>query len=176
MPRRPVPASSAGRRANGLAPTLVTLALVLSGCSVPPRTLDETTNPSLPSGYNWKKEIANWMKRAFVEPASLRSVTIADPVPIDAQFFTGWLVCVEVDARTRNGGYMGPRRFALGFATSASKDGTGKTVTSATLVTPDDSRRLSPVECDRRPLAWTPWPEWERSLEPPSPKRRSRPG
>ena len=75
--------------------------------------------------------------------------------------------------------YLGPRRFALGFLTSENKDGTGKVSTAATFIAPNDyflGRGLSASECDRHPLQWTPWPSWQRSSEPPSPKKPPDPG
>lgn len=160
-------------RRFSLGPALA-LALVLSGCVGQPRTLDTITNPPIPPTYDWKKNIADWMKSAFVEPASLRSVMISDPVATEAPS-ANWLVCLELDARARNGDYMGPRRFALGVLTTEYKDPTGKITTVAALVTPDSSGRLSAIECDKQPLRWTAWPNWQQSSAPPSPKKPSAP-
>src|SRR3954447_1790304 len=100
--------------------------LALASCiAAQPCTLDERTNPPIPATYNWtynwKKAIAEWMKGAFVEPSSLRSVMISDPVAIDLMAAATWMVWVEVAARAKGGDYMGPRRFALGFLTAQSK-------------------------------------------------------
>src|SRR5690349_6569722 len=108
-----------GRFAHSIA-ALSTLALT-SCIAAQPRTLDERTNPPIPATYDWKKAIAEWMKGAFVESSSLRSVMITDPVAIDVAAAATWMVCLNVDARAEGGDYMGPRRFALGFLTIQSR-------------------------------------------------------
>jgi hypothetical protein len=163
-------------KANGFIPLVAGLAL--AGCLAQPRVIDARTHPPLPPNYEWRKHVADWMKNAFADPASLRGVMVSDPVAIDTASAATWLVCLEADVRGSDGAYLGPRRFALGFLTSENKDGTGKVSTAATFIAPNDyflGRGLSASECDRHPLHWTPWPSWQRSSEPPSPKKRPDP-
>ena len=152
--------------------------LALASCiAAQPRTLDETTNPPLPetATYNWKKAIAEWMKGAFVESSSLRSVMITDPVAIDLAVAATWMVCVEVDARAKGGDYMGPRRFALGFLTTRSRasvlDPNSKMITSVTPLFPPTDGQIPATECDRPSLHWRPWPDWARAAEQPKTKK-----
>src|SRR5689334_16931063 len=98
------------------------------------------------------------MKGAFVEPSALRSVMITDPVAVDLAAPATWLVCVEVDAQASGGGYMGPRRFALGFLTVQSRasilDPNSKTITSVAAYFPPTAGQIPAAECDMcgRPL------------------------
>jgi hypothetical protein len=159
-----------------LAPSIaVVSALALASCIAQPRTLDERTNPPIPATYNWRKTVAEWMRGAFIEPASLRSVMISDPVAVDLSSPATWLVCVEVDAQASGGGYMGPRRFALGFLTVQSRasilDPNSKPITSVAAYFPPTAGQIPAAECDRPSLRWTPWPEWQRTLNP-DPKKR----
>ncbi len=151
-------------------PAVALLALALAGWSEP-RALDATSNPPIPASYDWRKALATWIKAAFAEPASLRGVRITEPAIIDHPSGATWLVCLEADVKGADGAYLGPRRFAIGFATSDARDGTGKVTTSASIITPDDNRRLAAAECKRPTLVWTAWPGWERTLEPAKRKR-----
>ena len=117
------------------------------------------------------------MKKAFSEPASLRSVMISDPVAIDDPGSPAtWLVCVELDPRAGTGDYMGPRRFALGFQTvpptDVQKASDPKATTSVQFISPATQQQISRLQCDRQNLQWRPWPDWERSSNPPGGKKR----
>ena len=139
-------------KANGFIPLVAGLAL--AGCLAQPRVIDARTHPPLPQS---DASVAERLKTASAAT---------------------WLVCLEADVRGGDGAYLGPRRFALGFLTSENKDGTGKVSTAATFIAPNDyflGRGLSASECDRHPLHWTLWPSWQRSSEPPSPKKRPDP-
>jgi len=150
--------------------------LALASCiAAQPCTLDERTNPPIPATYNWKKAIAEWMKGAFVEPSSLRSVMISDPVAIDLMAAATWMVWVEVAARAKGGDYMGPRRFALGFLTAQSKasllDPNNKITRSVSPLFPPTQGQIPASECDRPSLHWRSWPDWARAAEPPKAKK-----
>src|SRR3954464_12610503 len=136
--------------------------------SVPGRALELRSSPPIPSSFNLKKTVADWIKSSFVEAPSLRSVMISDPVPIDLPSSSAnWLVCIELDARAKGGDYMGPRRFALGFQVSeptAEQRGINpKASTTVVLIPPNYEGRLPAFECDRYPLQWRPGPDWARS-------------
>jgi len=147
--------------------------------SVPGRALELRSSPPIPSSFNLKKTVADWIKSSFVEAPSLRSVMISDPVPIDLPSSSAnWLVCIELDARAKGGDYMGPRRFALGFQVSeptAEQRGINPTApTTVVLIPPNYEGRLPAFECDRYPLQWRPWPDWARSSDPAAAKRHGR--
>ena len=147
--------------------------------SVPGRALELRSSPPIPSSFNLKKTVADWIKSSFVEAPSLRSVMISDPVPIDLPSSSAnWLVCIELDARAKGGDYMGPRRFALGFQVSeptAEQRGINpKASTTVVLIPPNYEGRLPAFECDRYPLQWRPWPDWARSSDPAAAKRHGR--
>src|SRR3954470_1162000 len=146
--------------------------------SVPGRALELRSSPPIPSSFNLKKTVADWIKSSFVEAPSLRSVMISDPVPIDLPSSSAnWLVCIELDARAKGGDYMGPRRFALGFQVSeptAEQRGINPTApTTVVLIPPNYEGRLPAFECDRYPLQWRPWPDWARSSDPAAGRKKN---
>lgn len=122
-------------------------ALALSGCA-----FDRTPNFAVAPGAakippDYRRKIADWARRTYAEPSSVRLLAIADPVPIrTTEGAALWLVCVEIDANARGGAPMGPRKVAIGF---------------------DQARMSAPLErsaidlrnedCDARALAWRAW-------------------
>jgi hypothetical protein len=154
---------------------IVLLALV--GCEMAPRSLDATTHPPIPPSYNWRKDVADWMKKRFNEPASLRGVMVSDPVVIDDPASPAtWLVCVELDPRSSTGAYMGPRRFALGFRTAnptdAQRAANPKAAATVQFISAGTPQQISRVQCESQVLQWRAWPDWERASNPPAGKKR----
>jgi hypothetical protein len=155
----------------------LTVLLALAGCEMAPRSLDATTHPPIPTSYNWRKDVADWMKKTFNEPASLHSVMISDPVVIDDPASPAtWLVCVELDPRSGSGAYMGSRRFALGFQTTHPTDvqraANPKAVTAVQFISAGTPQQISRAQCESQGLRWQAWPDWERASNPPVGKKR----
>jgi hypothetical protein len=101
-----------------------------------------------PLGPGYRARIADWAKSFYAEPRTLRGTRITDPKLIRDR--TGrliWLVCIEADARARDGGYMGPQRQAFGFAPNY-------------FSAPLERNRATIVrqDCDDPTLLWQPWP------------------
>ena len=87
--------------------TCVTIAM-LAGCA----SLDQP-NMSLgtfPADY--KITIRKEVLRSFVDPYSIRSVSISAPIRSSMGEPNGWLVCLEANAKNRMGGYTGLSRTA----------------------------------------------------------------
>lgn len=140
------------------------LTAALSAClpDASPLVLGEPHKTPIPADY--KAQIATWAKRYYVEPASIRGAQISEPIPVRLTSGTElWLVCVELDAAAKGGGYMGPQRVALGIA-------------SGLFLAPLErgTYQMTNAECDKRPLAWQPFPQLEHLLEAPSPSRARR--
>lgn len=131
--------------AGGLAGALV--ALGLAGCS-PAGPGGEASRADLaPIAPDYRKSIVVWARGFYADPHSLRGVMISDPVPArDGNGRLLWLVCIEADARGRDGAYLGSERQAFGFApnyVSAPLERRGASLTR------DD--------CGTRALTWRPW-------------------
>ena len=124
-------------------------ALALAGCNYnrTPNFAVEAPGHKPPPDY--RRQIAAWAARYYVEPSSVRFLGITDPAPARATGGTEfWLVCAEVDARALGGPYMGPRRIAFGFwpgQLSAPMQRSGLD--------------LKNEDCDARPLVWREWRE-----------------
>lgn len=113
---------------------LLIVALSLCGCSAPtPQEIG-----SYPANY--RATIKAYMNQTYVDPPSIRDVSISSPVEARELFMSGWLVCVQANAKNRMGGYTGLTTTAYwinrGVVTDEHEN--------------DDL-------CDRVPLA--PWPE-----------------
>lgn len=120
----------------------------------------ESNLAAIPADY--KQQILAWAKRYYVEPSSLRGAQISDPVPVvDRAGDAMWLVCIQVDARAKDGPYMGPQRAAIGIKPA---------LFSAPLER--GTALLVSHDCTRLTLRWRPWPELER-VSSPTPARVS---
>jgi hypothetical protein len=86
-----------------LIPLLAELAGVLSGCGL----IEAAQPPGEPPAGNYKALIRDYIENTFFDPYSLRDVAISFPVPGVLNFASGWIVCVEANARNRMGGYIG---------------------------------------------------------------------
>jgi len=90
----------------------MTAALTLAGCSgVTPESAAEQGNPYPP---NYRQLAAEYVKRSFIDPYSVRDGEIAAPkvamgpgILGDGSWGTPWLVCVRADAKNRMGAYAG---------------------------------------------------------------------
>ena len=47
---------------------MVAALLILAGCETLPRQFDAITHPPIPSSYDWRRDAAVWMKKAFNDP------------------------------------------------------------------------------------------------------------
>jgi hypothetical protein len=140
------------------------LTTALSAClaDTSPLVLGEPHKTPIPADY--KAQIVAWAKRYYVEPASIRGAQISEPIPVRLTSGTElWLVCVELDAAAKGGGYMGPQRVALGI---------GAGLFLAPLARAP--YQLTNAECEKRPLAWRPFPQLEHLGEPASASRARR--
>lgn len=120
--------------------------LTLAGCNYDraPNFLSGPIPAKLPPDY--RRKIVEWANRYYAEPASVRFLSISDPVPVRESFGNeNWLVCVELEARERGGPYMGPRRVAIGFGG----------VFSAPMER--SAQDLRNEDCDGRQLVWRAW-------------------
>lgn len=133
-------------------------ALALSACSPPLPPTDVTAGDLPPIAHDYRASIVAWTKRFYEEPASLRGVSISDPVLTrDSHGRLVWLVCFEGEARGRDGGYLGSEREAFGFAPN---------YVSAPLERRGSS--LSRQDCDIRPLVFRPWRDFPTLARAPS--------
>lgn len=99
--------------------------IILSGCADPPRPATPAPRPNsysfqVPTGMagpapvNYKAIVAAWARTSFVDPYSMRDVTITRPVEVTAEpGMFGWLVCLGANAKNRMGGYTGLKYHAL---------------------------------------------------------------
>lgn len=125
-------------------------ALALSACSPPLPPTDVTAGDLPPIAPDYRASIVAWSRRFYAEPASLRGVATSDPVLTrDTHGRLLWLVCFEGEARGRDGGDLGRRREAFGFAPN---------YVSAPLERRGSS--LSRQDCDIRPLVFRPWSDF----------------
>lgn len=126
--------------------------LVLSACGVSPSHEALLGAPFPPISRDYRAQIIAWAGHFYDDPHSLRATRISDPVLIrDSTGRLLWLVCIDADARARNGGYLGPTREAFGFAPNYMSSPLQRN--GATII------RQS---CDEHPLVWHRWPALER--------------
>lgn len=81
---------------------LLIVALSLCGCSATPDPQKMGPYPS-----NYRALIKVQMKETFVDPYSLRDVSISTPAGYHYFMEQGWLVCVQANAKNSLGGYTG---------------------------------------------------------------------
>jgi hypothetical protein len=141
-----------GSRLDVVRGLLLVVSLAVTACNADtrPRFLSEPLKTPISKDY--RKSIADWAARYFVEPSSIHDAYISQPVPI--RLFEGvdvWLVCVEMDARAKGAGYMGVHRIALAF-------------NGPTLIAPLERSSLTVrnEDCNRQPLTWRRFVELER--------------
>jgi hypothetical protein len=74
-----------------------------------------TPDASLIGPYpkNYKATVKAYIETAFVDPYSLRSVSISEPSSGHIMMQQGWVVCLLANSRNRMGGYTGLRMTAL---------------------------------------------------------------
>src|ERR1700722_10100337 len=111
--------------------------LHLAGCATDPNR----ENPGPPPS-NYKQIVKSYIQQNFFDPYSLRDVAINAPVEGQIWFVHGWLVCLQVNAKNRMGGYIGLNKTAY-------------LIRNGLIV---DQLANAPV-CDTLPLV--PWPEME---------------
>ena len=121
-------------------------ALGLGGCSYDRRpSFSAAPTARIPADY--RRQIAAWARRYYVEGDSVRFLAISEPVPVRLTLgIEAWLVCAEFDARQKGGPYMGPRRIAFGIAPGQ-------------FSAPMQRGRLDLMneDCDAPHLAWREW-------------------
>lgn len=88
--------------------SLVILLILLTGCATTPTSIK--THGPYPENY--KSILKNNILRSFIDPYTLRNVSISTPVQASrGGWFNnepeGWLVCVEANGKNRMGGYTG---------------------------------------------------------------------
>ena len=119
---------------------------VLFGCA----PLDEFNSDvgSLPQDY--KRTIKLHVLQNFFDPYSIRNASISNPVlPRSGWYADGWLVCLEVNAKNRMGGYTGLSRTAYFLRLG---QGVVRVVES------EDGEYY----CSDNRIVFSPWPELER--------------
>ncbi len=86
---------------------VVVWAVVISGCAVTP-------NPEAIGPYpdNYKDILKTYVLRNYFDPYSIRSASVSQPVQGHFFFQQGWIVCLELNAKNRMGGYIGLKRTA----------------------------------------------------------------
>lgn len=100
---------------------LLTIALVVAGCSVAPTTQQLATADygAYPSGY---REIADaWIKRSMKDPYSVRDVSVGAPekfwvsdAPIEGgKKHYGYMVLVSLNGKNSFGAYTGTQSYRL---------------------------------------------------------------
>ena len=115
---------------------LLIVALSLCGCG----SVTPTVQQIGPYPDNYRSVVKAYMKQTFVDPASIRDVSISAPVAASADFDQGWRVCVQANAKNRLGGYTGLETTAYFFR-------------NGVIAVVYDGQGL----CDN--VAMTPWPE-----------------
>ena len=113
---------------------LLIVALSLCGCSAP-TTQEIGSYPS-----NYREIIKAYINQTYVDPPSIRDVSISTPVPAHDLLLEGWLVCVQANAKNRMGGYTG-------------LETTGYWISRGVVTDSDENEEL----CGRVTL--NPWPE-----------------
>jgi hypothetical protein len=107
-----------------------------------------TPNPEAIGPYpaDYRQIVKKHLQRTLFDPYSVRSASIAAPEQGHLYFRQGWLVCVELNAKNRMGGYVGLQRTAY----LINRGGISHTMDTA------------PV-CNAADLVYAPWPEIEQS-------------
>lgn len=85
----------------------IAAATVLTGCAVTP-------NPDAIGPYpsDYKQALKTHILRTYFDPYSIRSASVAQPIQGHLFFQQGWIVCLELNAKNRMGGYIGLKRTA----------------------------------------------------------------
>ena len=115
-------------------------AALVSGCAVTP-------NPEAIGPYpqDYKEILKTHILRTYFDPYSLRSVSVSQPIQGHLYFQQGWIVCLEVNAKNRMGGYIGLQRTAY-------------LLNRGTVVQTMEEAQL----CDNVQVSYSPWPELEQ--------------
>lgn len=81
---------------------------ILTGCA----SLDKPNLSLGPFPTDYKTTIKKEVLRSFFDPYSIRDASISAPIRSRIIEPKGWLVCLEVNAKNRMGGYTGLSRTA----------------------------------------------------------------
>ena len=122
---------------------LVALAplLLVSACAVAPNQDEIGPYPS-----EYRDIIKKHLQRTLFDPYSVRSASISLPTQGHLLFRQGWIVCVEMNAKNRMGGYVGIQRTAYLLNRGAIAQ----------------EMDMAPL-CDGNQLAYNKWPEMEQT-------------
>ena len=112
---------------------------LLTACTVMPN--QDEIGP-FPSDY--RDVVKKHLQRTLFDPYSVRGASISLPSEGHLFFRQGWIVCVELNARNRMGGYVGLQRTAY----LINRGTITKTMEKAPL-------------CDGNHLAYNRWPDIE---------------
>lgn len=129
-----------GEAMKSVAPLLAVCGLILTGCAVTPNQ-----NEIGPYPASYEKIVKTHILRTFFDPYSIRSASISEPVQGHLLFQQGYIVCVELNAKNRMGGYIGLQKTAY----LLNRDTVVQTMTKAPL-------------CNSPQLNFSPWPELEQ--------------
>lgn len=91
------------------------LAFAVVGCN----NVDPKVTGAYPADY--KTMIKKHIESKFLDPYSLRNVSISSPVQGITYFQQGWISCVEANAKNRMGGYTGLSKTAFIFRSNTIK-------------------------------------------------------
>lgn len=118
----------------------VAMGALLTGCAVTP-------NPDAIGPYpsDYKGNLKSHILRTFFDPYSIRSASVSQPIQGHIFFQQGWIVCLELNAKNRMGGYIGLQRTAY----LLNRGNIVQTMEKAPL-------------CNAAKLSYSPWPELEQ--------------
>ena len=99
------------RRFNAASRRVVmVITLALAGCAM------EVETPREPPPTNYRQAVAEYIRKSFFDPYSIRDAGIAPPRPgwgfggtSFGEYKTGWAVCVRANAKNRMGAYGGSK-------------------------------------------------------------------
>jgi hypothetical protein len=119
----------------------MTSILLVTACAVTPN--QDEIGP-FPSDY--RDIVKNHLLRTLFDPYSVRSASISLPTQGHLLFRQGWIVCVELNAKNRMGGYVGLQRTAY-------------LINRGSIA---QSMEKAPL-CDGNQLAYNKWPDIEQT-------------
>jgi hypothetical protein len=88
---------------------LLLLSTALAACGL----IEASQPPGEAPLDDYKALVKDYMEEKFFDPYSFRDVAISFPVEGVLDYTSGWLVCVEANAKNRMGGYVGLKRTAF---------------------------------------------------------------
>ncbi len=81
---------------------------LLAGCASPTINADQAG----PFPANYKAIMAAYIRQTYFDPYSMRDVAISAPVLGRIEYDSGWLLCLQANAKNRMGGYTGLKKTA----------------------------------------------------------------